>query len=52
VNADPGFFSQGIAAATSGWSHQQTVSVPGHHFVQEDSGEEIGIAIAAWLRNL
>jgi haloalkane dehalogenase len=52
VNAEPGFFSQGIAAATAGWSNQQTVSVPGHHFVQEDSGEEIGIAIAAWLRNL
>jgi haloalkane dehalogenase len=52
VNAEPGFFSKGIAAATSAWTNQETVSVPGHHFVQEDSGAEIGTAIAAWLRKL
>jgi hypothetical protein len=28
------------------------VTVPGVHFVQEDSGAEIGRAIAAWLRQL
>jgi len=50
VNADPGFFSAGIAQATRDWSNQETVTVRGHHFVQEDSGEEIGQAIADWLR--
>ncbi|CAN5731785.1 MAG: haloalkane dehalogenase [Acidimicrobiia bacterium] len=49
VNADPGFFSSGIAQATRDWSNQETVTVRGHHFVQEDSGEEIGQAIADWL---
>jgi haloalkane dehalogenase len=28
------------------------VTVPGIHFIQEDSGPEIGRAIAAWLRRL
>ena len=50
VNAEPGFFSPGIARATAGWPHQETVTVPGHHFLQEDSGDKIGAAIATWLR--
>ena len=49
IEADPGFFSAGIAAATSRWPHQDAVKVRGHHFLQEDSGPEIGKAIAAWL---
>jgi len=28
------------------------VTVPGLHFIQEDSGAEIGRAIASWLRQL
>lgn len=50
VQADPGFFSPGMATATAGWANQEKVTVPGHHFLQEDSGERIGDAIAAWLR--
>ena len=49
IEADPGFFSAGIAAATARWPNQDTVKVRGHHFLQEDSGPEIGKAIAAWL---
>ncbi len=49
VNAQPGFFSPGTAQATKNWPNQETVTVRGHHFVQEDSGPEIGQAIAAWL---
>jgi haloalkane dehalogenase len=49
VEADPGFFSPGIARATSDWPNQETVKVRGHHFLQEDSGPEIGRAIADWL---
>jgi haloalkane dehalogenase len=52
VEADPGFFSPAIAMATSGWANQEKVTVPGHHFLQEDSGERIGAAIAAWLRKI
>ncbi|CAN5318833.1 haloalkane dehalogenase [soil metagenome] len=49
VNAEPGFFSPGIARATKDWPNQSTITVRGHHFPQEDSGREIGEAIAAWL---
>jgi hypothetical protein len=28
------------------------VTVRGLHFIQEDSGEEIGVAIASWLDSL
>ncbi len=52
VNAEPGFFSPGIARTTVGWPNQETVTVPGHHFLQEDSGKEIGAAIAAWLTRI
>jgi hypothetical protein len=31
---------------------QAEVTVPGLHFIQEDSGAEIGRAIATWLRQL
>ena len=34
------------------WPDQAEVTVPGIHFIQEDSGAEIGPAIAAWLRQL
>ncbi|MGI8516110.1 MAG: haloalkane dehalogenase [Acidimicrobiia bacterium] len=50
VNAEPGFFSPGIAEATEDWPNQEMVTVRGHHFVQEDSGVAIGQAIADWLR--
>ena len=49
IEADPGFFSAGIAQATAHWPNQKRVKVRGHHFLQEDSGPEIGQAIAAWL---
>jgi haloalkane dehalogenase len=34
------------------WPAQTEVSVPGIHFVQEDAPDEIGHAIADWLRRL
>lgn len=49
INADPGFFSSGIIEATKKWPNQKMVTVRGHHFLQEDSGGEIGQAIAAWV---
>ena len=32
------------------WPNQREVTVAGNHFVQEDSPDEIGQAIAGWLR--
>jgi haloalkane dehalogenase len=52
IHAEPGFFSEGIARATARWPRQETVTVRGHHFVQEDSGPEIGEAIASWLSRI
>ncbi|MCP4624659.1 MAG: haloalkane dehalogenase, partial [bacterium] len=34
------------------WSNQQEVTVKGNHFVQEDSPDEIGQAIAAFIREI
>ena len=31
------------------WKNQTEVTVPGSHFIQEDSGPAIGQAIAAWM---
>ena len=33
------------------WPNQHEVTVPGNHFLQEDSPDEIGAAIAKWLRD-
>jgi haloalkane dehalogenase len=53
VNADPGAILVGPAREfCRGWRNQTEVSVRGSHFIQEDSGAEIGCAIAAWLGGL
>ncbi|NIS29088.1 MAG: haloalkane dehalogenase, partial [Actinobacteria bacterium] len=31
------------------WPNQTEVTVRGSHFVQEDSGREIGQAVAGWM---
>jgi haloalkane dehalogenase len=31
------------------WPNQREVTVPGNHFLQEDSPDEIGAAIATWI---
>ena len=33
-----------------GWNNQTEVTVPGGHFVQEDSGPAIGQAVADWMK--
>ncbi len=53
INADPGSILTGRQREfCRGWPRQTEVTVKGNHFVQEDSGPEIGRAIAAWLRDL
>lgn len=53
VNAEPGSILVGRQREfCRSWPNQQEVTVPGVHFVQEDSGPEIGRAIAGFLRGL
>lgn len=51
VNADPGSILTGAQREfCRSWPDQDEVTVPGLHFVQEDSGDAIGEAIADWMR--
>jgi haloalkane dehalogenase len=50
VNADPGAILIGAQREfCRRWPRQHEVTVKGVHFVQEDSGDEIGRAVAEWL---
>ena len=50
VNAEPGAILIGKQREfCRGWKSQSEVTVPGIHFIQEDSGAVIGRAIAAWM---
>ena len=53
INADPGTIMTGTAldyART--WPNQEEITVKGLHFIQEDSPDEIGKAIAAFVSRL
>ncbi len=53
VNAEPGALITGdVRAFCRTWANQQEVTVAGNHFLQEDSPDEIGQALAHWLREL
>ena len=53
VNAEPGSILVGTQREfCRSWPNQQEVTVPGVHFIQEDSGVAIGQAVAAWLSRL
>jgi haloalkane dehalogenase len=53
VNAEPGAILTGeVREFCRSWPNQTEVTVKGNHFVQEDSPDEIGEAVAAWLRGL
>ena len=50
VNAEPGAILTGqLREFCRTWPNQTEVTVRGSHFVQEDSPDEIGRAIAGWL---
>ncbi len=52
VNADPGAFLVGYARDfVRTWPNLTEVTVRGSHFIQEDSPDEIGVALSNWLRN-
>ncbi|HKB25470.1 MAG TPA: haloalkane dehalogenase [Methylomirabilota bacterium] len=53
VNGDPGFLATGaVRDFCRTWPNQQEVTVKGTHFLQEDSPDEIGRAVAAFVRRL
>ena len=53
INADPGTILIGPQREfCRAWPNQREVTVPGYHFIQEDSPSEIGHAIAEWLGSL
>jgi haloalkane dehalogenase len=53
VNADPGAILIGAQREfCRSWPNQTEVTVRGSHFLQEDSPDEIGAAIAAWRSRL
>jgi len=50
VNADPGAILIGpVREFCRSWKNQREVTVPGSHFIQEDSGPTIGKEIADWM---
>ena len=53
INAEPGAILTGPQREfCRGWPNQREVTVPGSHFIQEDSPDQIGEAIAQWRRTL
>ncbi len=53
VNAEPGAILRGqMREFCRTWPNQTEVTVRGIHFVQEDSPDEIGQALAEWIRKI
>ncbi len=53
INADPGAILTGRQREfCRTWPNQREITVAGSHFIQEDSPDEIGRAIAEWYQEL
>ena len=52
INGEPGTISLDERAFCRGFPNQSEVSVRGLHFIQEDSPDEIGEAVAKWYTSL
>ncbi len=53
INGEPGSILVGVQREfCRSWPNQTEVTVKGLHFIQEDSGAEIGRAVATWLSTL
>ncbi|MEQ8745951.1 haloalkane dehalogenase [Pyruvatibacter sp.] len=53
INAEPGAILTGTARDFArAWPNQTEITVPGNHFVQEDSPHEIGAAAADFVKGL
>lgn len=53
VNAEPGSILVGAQREhCRAWPNQREVTVPGIHFIQEDSPDQIGQALRSWIEEL
>lgn len=53
INAEPGSILVGRSREVCrSWPEQTEVTVPGSHFMQEDSPDQIGAALAGWLATI
>ena len=53
INAEPGNVLTGQQREfVRSWPNQTEIAVPGVHFIQEDSSDEIGMAVAQFVRQL
>jgi haloalkane dehalogenase len=53
INAEPGVLLTGRAREfCRSWPNQREITVPGLHFIQEDSPDEIGTAVADFVRTV
>ncbi|ETW97931.1 MAG: haloalkane dehalogenase [Candidatus Entotheonella factor] len=53
INADPGALLTGAPREfCRAWPNQEEVTVPGSHFIQEDAPDDIGMAIANFVKRL
>ena len=53
INADPGsILIDRQRELCRNWNNQTEVTVKGRHFIQEDSPDEIGRAVADFVRNI
>lgn len=52
INAEPGTILTGAQREfCRSWPNQVEITVPGIHFIQEDSPDEIGEAISGWMKS-
>lgn len=52
IQSDPGTMPPSVLDFCRTWPNQSEVTVRGHHTPQEDSPDEIGLALANWLQTL
>ena len=53
INGEPGALGRGrVGEFVRSWPNQTEITVPGVHFIQEDSPDEIGAAVADFVRGL
>lgn len=52
IEAVPGAMFESHRNFAKSWPNQTHIKIAGGHFVQEDSPDEVGAAIARWLQNL
>ncbi|MET8752200.1 haloalkane dehalogenase [Streptomyces sp. NPDC004667] len=52
VESVPGVMFQAHREIARSWPHQTHLTVTGSHMIQEDAPDEIGRALASWLRDL